>query len=95
MRVLTVGQPGNFSPIATHQGLFFLGISGQDGAYLAQLLLEKGYRVVGTTRDAQMATLTNLDRLGIRERIEVVSMAVNDFRSIIQVLAATAATGSL
>ena len=28
------------------------GISGQDGAYLAKLLLEKGYRVVGTSRDA-------------------------------------------
>lgn len=39
------------------------GISGQDGAYLARLLLEKGYHVVGTTRDAQMAPLTNLDRL--------------------------------
>ena len=63
------------------------GISGQDGAYLAQLLLEKGYRVVGTTRDAQMATLVNLDRLGIRERIDVVSMAVSDFRSVIHVLA--------
>ena len=28
------------------------GISGQDGAYLAQLLLEKGYEIWGTSRDA-------------------------------------------
>jgi GDPmannose 4,6-dehydratase len=63
------------------------GISGQDGAYLAQLLLERGYRVTGTTRDAQMSTLTNLVRLGIRDRVEVVSMAINDFRSVLQTLA--------
>ena len=63
------------------------GISGQDGAYLAQLLLERGYRVAGTTRDAQMSTLTNLVRLGIRDRVEVASMAINDFRSVLHVLA--------
>ncbi len=63
------------------------GISGQDGAYLAHLLLERGYRVTGTTRDAQMSSLTNLVRLGIRDRVEVVSMAINDFRSVLQTLA--------
>ncbi|MGD9583388.1 MAG: GDP-mannose 4,6-dehydratase [Lysobacterales bacterium] len=63
------------------------GISGQDGAYLARLLLGKGYRVVGTTRDAQMSSLANLDRLGIRDRVEVASMAINDFRSVLNVLA--------
>lgn len=62
------------------------GISGQDGAYLARLLLEKGYRVVGTSRDAAMSSFGNLSRLGIRERIEVASMALNDFRSVLQVL---------
>ena len=49
------------------------GISGQDGAYLAQLLLQKGYRVVGTARDAQMSTFGNLERLGIRGQVDVVS----------------------
>lgn len=62
------------------------GISGQDGAYLAQLLLSKGYRVIGTARDAQMSSFTNLDRLAIRSQVTVVSMAVNDFRSVLQVL---------
>ena len=62
------------------------GISGQDGAYLAQLLLQKGYRVVGTARDAQMSTFGNLERLGIRSQVAVVSMAINDFRSVLQVL---------
>lgn len=62
------------------------GISGQDGAYLARLLLEKGYRVVGTSRDAAMSGFGNLKRLGIFQRVEVASMALNDFRSVLQVL---------
>ena len=62
------------------------GISGQDGAYLAQLLLEKGYTVCGTSRDAQMSSFSNLARLGIRERVKLESMALNDFRSVLQVL---------
>lgn len=63
------------------------GISGQDGAYLARLLLDKGYRVVGTSRDAQVSGFGNLVKLGIREQVELVSMAMNDFRSVLQVLA--------
>ena len=62
------------------------GVSGQDGGYLAQLLLGKGYRVVGGSRDAQIASLNNLVRLGIRDRIEVESVALNDFRSVLQAL---------
>jgi GDPmannose 4,6-dehydratase len=61
------------------------GISGQDGAYLARLLLEKGYEVTGTSRDAQVATFANLVTLGIRDRVALESMAITDFRSILQV----------
>ncbi|TLU51167.1 MAG: GDP-mannose 4,6-dehydratase [Chlorobium sp.] len=62
------------------------GISGQDGAYLARLLLEKGYEVVGSSRDAQMSSFGNLVRLGIRDQVRVESMALNDFRSVLQVV---------
>lgn len=62
------------------------GISGQDGAYLARLLLEKGYQVVGTSRDAEANDFRNLKSLGLRERVELVSMTLNDFRSVAQVL---------
>ena len=62
------------------------GISGQDGAYLAKLLLSKGYEVVGTSRDAGMSRLDNLERLGIRDKVRVVSLAHGDFRSVLQVL---------
>ncbi len=62
------------------------GISGQDGSYLAKLLLDKGYKVYGTARDAQMSTFANLMRLGIRDLVNMDSMALNDFRSVLQVL---------
>lgn len=62
------------------------GISGQDGAYLAQFLLERGYRVFGTSRDAQMSLFTNLHTLGIFDRVSLHSMALSDFRSVLQVL---------
>jgi GDPmannose 4,6-dehydratase len=62
------------------------GISGQDGAYLAQLLLDKGYAVCGTSRDGQMSSFQNLLRLGIRDRVQIESMALTDFRSVLQVL---------
>ncbi len=62
------------------------GVSGQDGAYLARLLLERGYEVVGTSRDAQVAALTSLARLGIRERVRMASAAIIDFRSVLQLL---------
>ncbi|MBW4608500.1 MAG: GDP-mannose 4,6-dehydratase [Hassallia sp. WJT32-NPBG1] len=62
------------------------GISGQDGAYLAQLLLTKGYTVYGTSRDAEMSFFKNLVYLGIREKVEVMSMSLTDFRSVLQVL---------
>jgi GDPmannose 4,6-dehydratase len=63
------------------------GISGQDGAYLARLLLERGYEVVGTSRDAQVAAFGNLDRLGIRADVRLTSTAINDFRSVLQTMA--------
>lgn len=62
------------------------GVSGQDGAYLAQFLLVKGYEVFGTSRDAQMSSFRNLEFLGIKEQVRCESMSLNDFRSVIQVL---------
>lgn len=62
------------------------GISGQDGAYLSKLLIEKGYDVHGTARDAQMASFKNLQQLGVKDQITFHSMALNDFRSVLQTL---------
>ncbi len=63
-----------------------MGVSGQDGAYLAELLLGKGYEVHGTSRDANLASFANLERLGIATRVKKLSVAPNDFRSVLNVL---------
>ncbi|MBX3466749.1 MAG: GDP-mannose 4,6-dehydratase [Planctomycetes bacterium] len=63
-----------------------VGVSGQDGPYLARLLLDEGYDVVGTSRDAGASRFDGLARLGVRERVTCVSMAPNDFRSVLYVL---------
>jgi GDPmannose 4,6-dehydratase len=66
-----------------------VGVTGQDGAYLARHLLHQGYRVVGTSRDAQMASLTRLECLGIVSDVEILSLAPSDFRSVLKVVSST------
>ncbi len=59
-----------------------IGIAGQDGAYLAQLLLAKGYAVTGSSRDVMASSFSNLNTLGIREQVKLISVSINDFRSV-------------
>lgn len=62
------------------------GITGQDGAYLAKLLLEKGYRVVGAARRSASLNGWRLDELGIRDKIEWVSFELLEYESIVRAL---------
>lgn len=62
------------------------GVTGQDGAYLSRLLLEKGYEVYGASRDAQASSFANLEALGLRQRVHTLSVNVTDFRSVLQSL---------
>ena len=62
------------------------GISGQDGAYLSKLLLQKGYKVHGTSRDAEINNFLSLSYLGIKDSIEFHSVSLTDFRSVLQVI---------
>lgn len=62
------------------------GVSGQDGAYLSQLLLGKGYEVWGTSRDAQMSSFALLNQLKIADQVKTLSMSLTDFRSVLQVI---------
>ena len=62
------------------------GVSGQDGGFLARLLLEKGYSVYGTSRDVQGNAFKNLQQLNIHENIKLISMVPEDFRSVFIVL---------
>jgi len=63
-----------------------VGIGGQDGSYLAAHLLALGYRVVGTSRDAAASRFEGLVRLGIKDRVQLASMSLVDFRSTMQVV---------
>lgn len=62
------------------------GITGQDGSYLANYLIKKGYKIFGTTRDASICDNSRLENLGIVNEIELISLAPNDFRSVLKVI---------
>ena len=62
------------------------GVSGQDGAFLSKLLLEKGYEVHGASRDAAINLFSNLTTLGIRDQVSLTSVTLNDFRTVLQAL---------
>jgi GDPmannose 4,6-dehydratase len=62
------------------------GVSGQDGAYLARLLLSKGYTVIGTSRDAEANSFLNLEKLGIQSQVLLISMNLCDFYNVLQVI---------
>lgn len=62
------------------------GISGQDGAYLAKLLLEKGYKVIGGERRNASSTLWRLNELGISNDIEIVDFELSEFTNIFRVV---------
>ena len=62
------------------------GITGQDGTYLANHLLGNNYAVFGTSRDAQRANMKGLQSLNISEKVTLISMASNDFRSVLDAL---------
>lgn len=59
-----------------------IGITGQDGAYLAKHLLAKGYEVTGSSRDVMASSFGNLKALGIHEKVKLISVSINDFRSV-------------
>jgi GDPmannose 4,6-dehydratase len=60
------------------------GITGQDGSYLAELLLEKGYRVVGMTRRSSTASDERIAH--IRDRIQIVQGDLLDQASLVEAL---------
>jgi GDPmannose 4,6-dehydratase len=63
-----------------------IGVSGQDGAYLADILLKKGYQVFGASRDADLAGFRGLKALGIYDKVSLHSMSLIDFRSVMQTI---------
>lgn len=69
------------------------GITGQDGAYLAELLLEKGYKVFGTYRRTSSVNFWRIEELGIakHENLELVEYDLTDLSASIRLLQTTGA----
>jgi GDPmannose 4,6-dehydratase len=65
------------------------GITGQDGAYLAQLLLSKGYEVYGAFRRSSSSNFWRLEELGIANQIKMVSMDLLEYSNIQRTLEKT------
>ncbi len=65
---------------------FITGISGQDGAYLSKLLLEKGYKVVGITRNSNEDNFEKLRLLSIANQVVMEECDLLDLSSIIKLI---------
>lgn len=72
--------------MATRKKALILGISGQDGSYLAQMLLSKGYSVHGTSRDVESQRFEGLNRLDIRADVKLHSVSPTDFRNLLEII---------
>lgn len=62
------------------------GVSGQDGAYLSKFLLSKNYEIMGAGRDTDSHKFENLESLGIKKDVHLVSAQAKDYQSIIKCL---------
>lgn len=82
-------QTNNSSPIAV-----VTGITGQDGAYLAELLLQKGYTVYGSFRRTSSTNFWRIAELGIEQHpnLHLVGFDLTDLSSAIRLLETTQAT---
>lgn len=75
----------------THKSAVVTGITGQDGAYLAQLLLERGYTVHGTYRRTSSVNFWRIEELGIREhpQLDLVEYDLTDIGTSIALIQRT------
>ena len=72
----------------TEKKALVTGITGQDGAYLAQLLLDKGYAVTGTYRRASSLNFWRIEELGIKAhpRLHLTEFDLTDMSSAMRLL---------
>tara|TARA_R110000787_G_scaffold110809_10_gene219593 strand:- start:38328 stop:39305 length:978 start_codon:yes stop_codon:yes gene_type:complete len=74
--------------MADRKSAFVTGITGQDGAYLAQLLLEKGYRVTGLVRRSSTSEINDLRLkwLGVDKDVELIDGDLTDLSGLIRTI---------
>ena len=59
-----------------------IGVTGQDGAYLSQFLLSKGYKVYGTARRSSSDSFSRLNYLGIKNDVEIIDFDLLELSNI-------------
>jgi GDPmannose 4,6-dehydratase len=64
---------------------FITGITGQDGAYLTELLLKKGYKVFGGYRRTSSPNFWRIEELGVQNDVELVEVDIQDTGNLIRV----------
>jgi GDPmannose 4,6-dehydratase len=69
------------------QSVLVTGVNGQDGAYLAKLLLEKGHHVLGGVRRSSTANIARLTELGLDKDIELVDLDLFELSNVMRLLA--------
>jgi GDPmannose 4,6-dehydratase len=72
--------------ITGHKTAMISGVTGQDGGYLAKLLLEKGYKIYGLYRRGATDTFSKLKEHGILEQIELLDFDLLEFSNICRLL---------
>lgn len=70
----------------TQKTAMISGVTGQDGGYLAKLLLEKGYRVIGLYRRGATDTFSKLREHGILDKLEMRDFDLLEFSNICRLL---------
>ncbi|MEO5891097.1 MAG: GDP-mannose 4,6-dehydratase [Ferruginibacter sp.] len=68
------------------------GITGQDGAYLAKLLVDKGYKVYGLIRSFTGSSTHRLQYLDVRQKVELVECDLQDLSQVIKIILDTKPT---
>ena len=66
-----------------------IGVSGQDGTYLAKSLLKKGYQVIGSSRAVSDNEFLNLKAEGVFGRIELLQLDPNSYSEVLEALRKT------
>jgi GDPmannose 4,6-dehydratase len=70
----------------TQKKALITGVTGQDGSYLAELLLKKGYKVIGTKRRSSVINTRNVDHLYNNPNFKMVYGSMNDIGSMYRTL---------
>jgi GDPmannose 4,6-dehydratase len=79
-------RPGKSGRHEVKKRALITGVTGQDGAYLAGFLLEKGYTVFGTYRRLSTPNFWRLQYLGIFDKVRLIPMELIDTPSIIEAI---------